>query len=217
MNINEEFERLLSIQESFREHLMRDNILIERIKNEITFIESEINKDIVEYDLYEKVKILLKNTSENARNMAIQILEKMVSVGLRNIFQNDMDFNINYKETRGKPGVEFSIIENKNEAFTESDPENQHGGGIVDIVSLMLRFAVIESLRDKISGPVILDEPAKFVSEDYIYNVSEFINKISSEYNRQIIMVTHNKHLSNIGDKTYIVFKENGKSYVEEN
>lgn len=52
---------------------------------------------------------------------------------------------------------------------------------------------------------MILDEPAKHVSEDYIFNVADFLKKTSEMFERQIIIVTHNNHLSAIGTNAYKV------------
>lgn len=67
----------------------------------------------------------------------------------------------------------------------------------------------------KIEGPLILDEPAKHVSDDYIVNVAEFLKNVSSMFNRQIIMVTHNSHLLESGDYVYRVTLNNGISLAE--
>jgi DNA repair exonuclease SbcCD ATPase subunit len=67
-----------------------------------------------------------------------------------------------------------------------------------------------------IEGPFILDEPAKHVSEEYIINVGKFLKEINTNFNRQIIMVTHNTHLSEISDKRYVVTMSGGISNVNE-
>lgn len=52
---------------------------------------------------------------------------------------------------------------------------------------------------------MILDEPGKHVSNEYIFNVAEFLNQTSELFNRQIIMVTHDNHLAAIGSNSYKV------------
>ena len=81
----------------------------------------------------------------------------------------------------------------------KTKPEQSRGGGVIDIISLALRIAFLQIHKPKIEGPLILDEPAKHVSEDYIFNVADFLKRASEMFNRQIIIVTHNNHLSAIG------------------
>ena len=61
---------------------------------------------------------------------------------------------------------------------------------------------------------MILDEPAKHVSEEYIFNVGNFLKQTSEMFNRQIIMVTHNQHLSAISNNCYRVEIDDSVSYV---
>jgi len=82
------------------------------------------------------------------------------------------------------------------------------------VISLALRAALLHANKPKLDGPIILDEPAKHVSDEYSRQVAEFLKQLSTAFGRQIIMVTHNQHLANTGDTSYIVEMRSGKSYV---
>ncbi|NLB89398.1 MAG: ATP-binding protein, partial [Syntrophomonadaceae bacterium] len=88
------------------------------------------------------------------------------------------------------------------------------GGGIVDIISLALRIALLETSRPALDGPLILDEPAKHVSQDYSHNVAEFLKLVVNTFERQVIMVTHNSYLADSGDKAFEVKIESGVTQV---
>ena len=96
----------------------------------------------------------------------------------------------------------------------KTKPELSRGGGVVDIVSLALRIAILQTHKPKIQGPLILDEPAKHVSDEYIFNVADFLKQTSELFNRQIIMVTHNNHLAAIGNNSYRVDIKDSQSTV---
>lgn len=85
----------------------------------------------------------------------------------------------------------------------------------MDIISLAIRIAMMQIHDPKIDGPLILDEPAKHVSDEYIVNVADFIKQISTTFKRQIIMVTHNNHLLQSADACYKVTINDGISIVE--
>ncbi len=207
-----ELDSLLLKLNSFisKEQGKRESILeqIEEDKRRIKEIEEQIQ-------LNEKVVILLQKTSEFARNQAKLQIESLVTNCLQYIFENNIEFKIEIEESYNKPSADFFVITKDNDVTIKTKPELSRGGGIIDIISLALRIAFLQIHKPIIEGPLILDEPAKHVSEDYIYNVAEFLKKASEMFHRQIIMVTHNNHLAAIGSNTYRVELKGTVSQVE--
>ena len=156
-------------------------------------------------ELLEKVIILFQKTSVFARNQAKTQIEALVTKCLQFIFESDIEFVIEIEELRNKANAEFYVISQIDGVKIKTKPELSRGGGIVDIVSLALRIAFLQIHKPQIEGPLILDEPAKHVSEDYIFNVGNFLDQTSQMFNRQIIMITHNQHLAAIGSNSYKV------------
>lgn len=193
-----------------KEQGKRERIL-EQIEENKKMIK-EINEQI---ELNEKVSILLQKTSEFARNQAKLQIESLVTNCLQYIFESNVEFKIEIEESYSKPNAEFYVITKDNDITVKNKPELSRGGGVIDIISLALRIAFLQIHKPKIEGPLILDEPAKHVSEEYIYNVAEFLKKASEMFQRQIIMVTHNNHLSAIGTNTYRVQLKGSISQVE--
>ncbi|CDF57972.1 hypothetical protein [Thermobrachium celere] len=149
---------------------------------------------------------LLQSVSEYARNQSKQQIEYIVTNCLQYIFNSNIEFKIELNEKANRNEADFYVItplDNGQNVVTR--PEVSRGGGVVDIVSLALRIALLEAHNPKINGPLILDEPAKHVSDDFIINVAEFLKQVSNMFKRQIIMVTHNTHLLESADKKYKV------------
>lgn len=73
----------------------------------------------------------------------------------------------------------------------------------------------METIKPRVQGPIILDEPGKHVSEDYIVPMIEFLKSVGETFGRQIILVTHNTHLTESADSAYYVRLSSGKSEVE--
>lgn len=193
-----------------RESGKRDKIL-EQIKD-LSIDLSTISKNI---ELLEKVNVLLQKTSEYARKQAKKQIETMVSNCLQYIFDSNMEFIIEIEELYGKPNAEFYVITNEGNNIIKTKPELSRGGGVVDIISLALRISFLQVHKPLIHGPLILDEPAKHVSEDFIFNVADFLKRTSEMFGRQIIMVTHNNHLSSVGTNSYRVQLKGAESIVE--
>ncbi|HHV27297.1 ATPase [Anaerosalibacter bizertensis] len=193
-----------------RESGKRDKIL-EQIKD-ISADLSTISKNV---EVLEKVNILLQKTSEYAREQAKKQIEVIVSNCLQYIFDSNMEFIIEIEELYGKPNAEFYVITKEGKNIIKTKPELSRGGGVVDIISLALRISFLQVHKPLIQGPLILDEPAKHVSEDFIFNVADFLKRTSEMFGRQIIMVTHNNHLSSVSTNSYRVQLKGTESKVE--
>jgi DNA repair ATPase RecN len=187
----------------------------EKILEQINENNDLIKNIQLQIDLIEKVSLLLQRTSEFARNQAKIQIESLVTNCLQYIFESNIEFKIEIEELYGKPNAEFFVITEADNTVIKTKPEQSRGGGVVDTISLALRIAFLQVHKPRIEGPLILDEPAKHVSEDYIFNVADFLKKTSEMFDRQIIMVTHNNHLSSIGTNAYRVSMKGSESHIE--
>lgn len=184
------------------------------IEEKLVDVEENIKNINEKIDLYSNVVLLLQKTATYAREQAKFQIEDMVTKCLQYVFEKDIEFVINFQELRNNPSAEFFIssVFDGEKIFT--DPQSSHGGGVVDVLSLALRTAFLELQDPPFEGPLILDEPGKHVSSDYIFNLGEFIQQSTLSFDRQVIMVTHNDHLAQMGDRTYLVDIRGGKSLV---
>lgn len=195
--------------------ILSDEGKIEILSDQLEKTE-KVLKDKEKYiDVLTKVALLFQKTSEFAREQSKRQIEDTVTKCLQFIFETDIEFIIELSESRSVPIAEFFVQSNYPEGYSvKTKPEIARGGGVVDIISLALRIAFLQQNQPKFSGPLILDEPGKHVSNDYIFNLGEFLKKSSNLFDRQIIMVTHNPHLSQICDKAFQVINKKGVSQV---
>lgn len=181
---------------------------------------NDIEKEIIllkDYsDVLSKVSILFQKTSTYGRIQAKKQVEELVTKCLQFIFETDVEFLIELTESRGISQAEFFVISNYDGYKVKTKPELARGGGVIDIISIALRIAFIQIHKPLVEGPIILDEPGKHVSSDYIFNLGEFLKQTSTMFRRQIIMVTHNNYLSQICDKSFYVEIKNGESSIKE-
>lgn len=188
----------------------------EKLLEQLNTSENKIKEIDEELELLQKVTVLFQKTSNFAREQAKVQIETLVTKCLQFIFESDIKFVIDIEELRNKANAEFYVVTNdlQNNVEIKTKPELSRGGGVVDIVSLALRIAFLQINKPMIQGPLILDEPAKHVSEEYIYNVGDFLKQTSEMFNRQIIMVTHNQHLAALSNNSYNVELNKGSSVV---
>ncbi|PQQ67324.1 ATPase [Acetivibrio saccincola] len=187
----------------------------EQLSEQRSKLEKMLQRCIDNIELLDKVRILLGRVSEFAREQARVQIESLVTNCLQFIFDTNLEFGIEINEVRGRPEAEFFVISNYTGQVIKTKPQDARGGGVVDIISLAIRIAMLECSVDEIKGPVILDEPAKHVSDEYIVQVSEFLKQVALMFNRQVIMVTHNNHLKEMADNWYKVEMVDGISIVK--
>jgi DNA repair exonuclease SbcCD ATPase subunit len=199
-----------------KNHLSREQGKSDKLKEQLESNNSKVIKINLELDLLSKVSILFQKTSEFAREQAKSQIESLVTKCLQFVFDSDIKFLIEIEELRGKANAEFYVVNEVDDILIKTKPELSRGGGVVDIVSLALRISFLQIHKPKIQGPLILDEPAKHVSEEFVFNVADFLKQTSELFNRQIIMVTHNNHLAAIGTNAYKVELKGSISSVVE-
>lgn len=212
MNLNDLDLKLQELNNKIVSEEGKIQILEEQLKN----IETNLSEKEKYSDILLQVSLLFQKTSEFAREQSKRQIEDTVTKCLQFIFETDIEFIIELSESRSVPVAEFFVQSNYNEGYSvKTQPEISRGGGVVDVISLALRIAFMQLNQPELLGPLILDEPGKHVSNDYIFNLGEFLKKSSMIFNRQIIMVTHNPHLSQICDKSFQVTIRNGVSEVK--
>jgi len=208
---NEIYERLnyeYLLRKSNRDRLLSEKESLENSKREV----------LTQLDLKNKTAEFLRALGNYAREQVKAQLESTVTHALRFIFKENIEFKIEYRVSRGRPEATFYVVSEYEDQKTKeiqtvkNEPQDSRGGGVVDVVSIALRIALAESFG--IKGPIIMDEPAKHLSKDYIPSFAEFLRLVSQQLNRQIIMITHNPILAECGDIIHEVTKNNGVSKV---
>lgn len=168
-----------------------------------------------EDECLEKVRLLLMEAARHAREQGRQQVEYLVTQALQFVFGGDLEFKVVVEDKRDRPEAEFYVCSTYGGDFrVETTPQDARGGGVVDVISLALRLALLHAFRPPVGGPVVLDEPGKHVSEEFSPQLARFLKSYSQSLGRQIIMVSHNQHLAESADVAYLVEMHQGISSV---
>ncbi len=184
------------------------------LEEQLTRKQSDVEGYLETIEVYEKARVLLQQSAEYAREQAKQQMETLVTNALQYVFGPLFSFQIEIEEQGNKAVAEFYVITDYEGIKIKTKPQESRGGGVVDIVTLALRVALLETIEPKMSGPLLLDEPGKHVSGEYIHYLYEFLKSLSTMFERQIIMITHNQHLAESGDRAYQVSVRDGISEI---
>ena len=179
---------------------------LEEKKEKIQKDMNDINK---ETDSLLELKDFLMSVSANYRDQLCNLFTSLVTEALTSIFEKDIRFNIKLYSYRNEPAIDVSVIENN----LEVDPQKSCGGGLNDIISFVIKIIFI--YLKKSSRIIILDEPLKFLSRDYIEQSSNFIHDISKRMNIQIILVSHKPDLEVSCDKLITIEKNENRSIIK--
>lgn len=182
------------------------------LKEELADVEKILVAVDIELDTLQKTMAFLQSVSVAARELARVQIEVIVTSALQYVFGNNYALKIVINTTKTGPEAEFLISTNRNGVITDTTPTLSNGGGIVDIVSLAIKFAVIELLN--LDGFLVLDEPMKQVSREYIDAAGRLLEYIGQTSSRQIVYVTHNTTLANMATKVFAVSVVDGHSRI---
>lgn len=168
---------------------------------------------------WQQIQALFGKVSEFAREQLTIRVEQTVTAALQAIFKDSqLEFKIELLTLGGKPAARWQVVSNYETdgkiTTVAANPEDARGGGITDVVSLALRLALLELARPRPEGPLLLDEPGKMISQEYVPNLAEFLRQYARQTGRQVIMVTHHEALADVADVAYRVEQNNGISEV---
>lgn len=213
----EQLEQVSQLEERYKKAQLQWT----RLDAERALLKEQLSKKLSELDsyfetaeTYDKARVLLQQSAEYAREQAKQQIETLVTNALQYIFGPLFSFQIEIEEHGNKAVAEFYVVSEYEGVKVKTRPQDSRGGGVVDIVTLALRVAMIETIQPKRTGPLLLDEPGKHVSNEYILYLYEFLKSLSTMFDRQIIMITHNHHLAESGDHAYEVAIKDGVSEI---
>lgn len=197
----------------------RDRIIQEKARQDE--IRKQLDEVAVECTLLEQQRTVVQNALQLleqsnivSRDHMKTEIENLVTQGMRAIFEDPyVMFSINFITKRNQTEAEFIISRGESEKDQiTGDILFSNGGGLVDIISISLRIIIMQLM--KVTGPLLLDEPGKNISAQYIGNFGKFLTRVSKTFDRQIIMITHNEKLAMFADNILEVNQINRVSNV---
>jgi DNA repair exonuclease SbcCD ATPase subunit len=137
----------------------------------------------------QKAKAIIIQVGEQTQHEVKKYIEETVTLALQSVYGNDYEFVIEFSyDKREQFEVSFYIRYLK---ILLEPRKDTCGGGIIDVCSFALRLICLTLEKKNIASVLILDEPFKNVSSNYLPAVGQMVVDICELLNLQIIMVTH--------------------------
>ena len=197
-----EYNDLIAVEEHERDSLLRSRK--EHVQN-LKYDNKDLENLKLGRDIVSRVGVL-------AQERLKTIVESLVTEALQAVFGDDFVFEMVCEISRNKPEVFFYVVKNGR----RSSLKDELGGGVVDIVSFVLRVVMWSLSNPRSIDTLILDEPGKFVSKDKLDLFGLMISEISKRLGLQFIIVTHERDLIEAADKAFCVVQKKGISYVDQ-
>lgn len=138
-------------------------------------------------------------------------ISDIASLALEAVFPDPYQLKVDFVQRRNKTECDLIFVRDENEI----DPLEASGLGVVDITSFSLRIAAWSMLHPRIRNVIILDEPFRFVSENYQEKASAMIKEVSDKLGIQFIINTHVEALATSADRVFEIGKKRNKSYIK--
>lgn len=209
-----EARRLVSVTQQVIRNYEDSLVQLDGIDKEIAQLQQEIQALTKEITLYESVRVFLQELAEVARAEIASGLESIVTLCLQAVFGPSMSFEIDIDTSRNSTVIDFYVVNTDGEEVVRFSPEESMGGGVVDTVSIGLRFGLLKILSPEPIGPIILDEPAKMVSADLIDSIASLLQELTHMFGKQNILVTHHTSMMDVVDNAIYFEKINGVTKV---
>lgn len=206
---------------NFNEEIAVMTTKLSRLDFERQSLEKEIKRltgetDALKLEEFNAAAVWLKELSQNQKAEVSKMLAGLGTLALQYSMGTNYEMEIETSGSAKRPEARVFLVKNSNRENRE-DPLEDNGGGIVDIMGTSLQLVILDSYNDPvIDGPVIFDEPFKMVSKEYVPMLSEFMSKLPADFNRQIIVVTHNEFLASMTESNvYVSLGEDERSRID--
>jgi len=174
---------LIEVREKINEVLAEKRAADIRLAAEkVAFSDSTVNLTDAE-DAQE----LLQHSAALIQQLAHQKIASIVSRCLSVIFDEPYEFKIDFERKRGRTEASLRFVRDG----IAIDPVSACGGGVVDVAAFALRLASLLLTRPAKRRVLVMDEPFRFLSQEYRGRMRGLLESLADEMNVQFIMVTH--------------------------
>jgi DNA repair exonuclease SbcCD ATPase subunit len=139
-----------------------------------------------------EAQALIQAVAAEVQGKAQRKVSALVSRCLREVFgEHAYLFRLKLEAKRGKTEARPVFVRDGKEL----DPVDESGLGQVDVAAFALRLAALLLHNPPVRRMMVLDEPFKWVSEEYLPRVRDLLEALATELGVQIVMSTHLREL----------------------
>lgn len=196
----------------FRKHL-------EQLKGKKALLKSQLKEEKIalrsnriKLQDYEIARQIIKEVAQVTQEQITFHVSDITTLALESIFNDPYKLEIQFVQRRNKMECDLFFVRNEERI----NPLEASGGGAVDVAAFALRIASWSLMQPQISKTIILDEPMRFLSENYQEKASTMLKELSRQLGIQFIIVTHEQTLTAYADNVFEIGIGKGVSRIKE-
>ena len=170
-----------------------------QIENDIKEHKINVEDNIEKQAQHEQAREIIREVGMKTQQQLQYHISDITSLALEAVFPNPYKLEMEFIQRRNK--TECDIFFSRD--GKQIDPLSASGGGAVDIASFALRIASWSLQKPNKRNTIILDEPMKYVSEEYVDKASLMIKEVGKKLGIQFVIITHEPRLAAFADRTF--------------
>jgi hypothetical protein len=188
----------------------------EKMRKEVK--ETEKTKLLLSVDEKKSLSTVLLQVAEFFKTLGgeqeqelLNKLEMFVSYGLSTVFGASYQF-VTQLGVEGKDlKVDFFIRTND----LQSDVAGAKGGGVAEVVSILLQLFFVIAMRGVLCPFLLLDTAMVHLSEKYHANMSTLLKELAEKLKIQVVLLAHSGEYGESADRLYRFTQRDGKTIAE--
>lgn len=146
-----------------------------------------------ELSALERAGAFLRVVSDYSRRKSIGRIEDTINAGLLQIFDpRHIQLKIEFDTKSSRVNANVYLTGDNGDL---EDVMDGRGGGVRDIVSVLLRVMFKKMVHPPLGGPIVLDESLRFLNSidnenGYVVKTYQFLKSVAKKFDQQMIIVT---------------------------
>jgi len=184
----------------------------QQIENSILALKQSLIEIRRNLNRHEQAREIVRTVGLETQRQLQYNISDITSLALEAVFPDPYELKVEFVERRNKTECDLKFVRGD----MEIDPLTASGVGAIDVAAFALRIASWSMARPRTQNVIILDEPFRFLSENYQDQASQMLKELSTKLGIQFIIVTHEMTLASYADRTFEVSIYKGISKVKQ-
>ena len=185
--------------QALRNKLEQQKGQVSQIEKSVKELNLKLRKNKRSLRHHEQAREVIREVGLKTQQQLQYHISDITSLALEAVFNNPYELIAEFVQRRNKTECDLFFQRDGSKV----DPLTASGVGAVDVAAFALRVASWSMLRPHTRNTVILDEPLKFLSNEYQEKASVMIKEISKKLGIQFIIITHEPILAGYADKVF--------------
>ena len=181
-----------------------------QIEQSLTKLQEQLRDKKRSLIRHEKAREIVRAVGMATQKQLQFHISDITSLALEAVFPDPYSLEVEFVQRRNKTECDLFFVRNG----MKVDPLTASGVGAVDVATFALRIASWSMAMPRSRNTIILDEPFRYLSEDYQEKASMMLKEISEKLDIQFIIVTHEQVLAEHADKIFQVSIKKGKTKI---